>query len=199
MGILELKYKSFVKEDPSYMAERLTMISQLFGFNIILDMIRGASCRAKIDENRIEIGRDLLEEFSFEAIDSMVNENIDGFNNEEHEELYKKCPFVIKTLLHEISHLITMSVKNGDMDRYDFELEELEMKCISQEITYEEFDQKYRQLPYEKLADNLASELYYHNYYVIDRILSDKKVFITDEIIEDNLLLSHIIKQKYIK
>lgn len=192
---LRIKNNNYTEKEKKILFKKIERIAKLFGLKITIEENKNMSdknCYAIVGENKIQIV--FREEDRTKLLDKLFFKNINRFHSLEHKKIYKECPAIIKFSLHEISHLATMDFY--DVERYSIDYNHMmygaEFSCQEErEITY-------RNLPYEKLADNLSSELYYNNYDIIIKILLGKRVRITKKRIKNNLRMAEEMKSKYI-
>lgn len=131
----------------------------------------------------------------FDEIRKLVISNIDNLEDEEHLKITLNTPQIISILLHEVAHVLTMT-EYSDEEQYKKDLHHFRRAAVFKSDKERTAD--YRKLPYEKLADNLADELYYRNYNNIIKILLGKDVEATTQIMIDNLQIVSDMKDKYI-
>lgn len=182
-----------LKEEELELFDKFSKICKLFNVDAKIHRSYKGTSYAEITTKKI--GIDFKKGESDENLDRLVFENIDKFHNDKHKELYKKCPSLIKYFLHEVGHLATMS----EADLLEYQVLKWDAYESSHKGSEEEKDRAYRNISYEKLADNLSSEFYYNNYDTIVKILLGKRVRITKKRIENNLKVIKDMRDKYIE
>ena len=188
---MDLNYRDFTEEEKRDLLSKFKNIGKLFGINLTVvercSYISGAM--PLIQTIRLSLNPDKYRHICDSPIKEMtikIINNIDTFHSELDFAAYALEPSMIIMFMHELSHILTMELR-------DFE------KCNSLEYRkYLRNNDIYRLHPYEKLADNLGYELLYENHENIYKILSGEDVEVTQEQINKNMMIAEEFKNKYV-
>lgn len=182
---IDLKNNGYTEEEKESLFEKLKKIGELFGLHLkINEDTRTNNSSADVDNNKINIGLSWTDNG---ITHKEISENIDDFGKINEFE-FLSVPFIIITYLHEVAHLMTMNRR--DVRPYWDEYNKVGGCFMTRK--------DYRNLSYEKLADNLGYQLLNDNYDSIIKILLDKRVRIDKRRINRNQELARQMKAKYI-
>jgi len=185
---INLKSKGYTEEEKNDLFCKLKKIGKLFGLNLSIERHEdNDNSSAFIGEDRISVGLC----WNSKDIYAMTYNNIDDVRKCLLRDEYLLFPEIIHTFLHEVSHLLTMTKYDIPKYREDY------ADAIRSDI-FGMTKIKYRELPYEKLADNLAYHLLINNYEQIIKILLGKRVRIDCRKVSMNTKLAKSMKMKYI-
>lgn len=183
---------SYSEEEKEELFKKLKRIGELLSIRVSIEEDnRPNNSGAIIETKKVLIGLNNWDEIGITTINELTTNNIDTYHKISKTE-YNDIPFVIKSFLHEISHLLTMNMNDCDKYREDLNAN------INTFMSYRESSEKYRLLPYEKLADNLAYKLLNDNYNSVIQILLGKNVKVKTNKVNKNRISALKMKQKYI-
>lgn len=181
--------KKYTEEEKDDLFKKLYEIGKLFGLCLhIEEDNRMNNSSAVIGEDKVKIGLTWEERpwNSFYKLRMLTYENIENYHTHLNKDDYSKIPYILASFMHEVSHLLTMT--DDDIDKY---------------WAYKSYLNgdmwKYRNHPYEKLADNLAYELLYLNYDSIIGILTDKEVIVDCDIVNANVKVAVEFKRRFVQ
>lgn len=178
----------FTEQDKENLFNRLKKVSELFGLKISIEdckYLNNSSVNIQDEEIRfspdVNLSYNTIAELHREVID-----NIDSYHSDLSKSDTFNLPFFILAFLHEVSHLLTIKKE-----------ESRKFRTMYYEDWYSRYG-NYRQIPTEKLADNLAYELYYRNQHAIVDILLGKGIEIDADAVKRNQVLAHELKLIYL-
>lgn len=111
MPNIKIKRSGYREKEKEELFIKLKRVGKLFGLNIrIIEDGRKNNSYASIDRNEIGVGLG-WDKFKYNKLNKLFTLNVDKYENLTKKE-YNKIPFMLKSFLHEIAHLITMTEKD---------------------------------------------------------------------------------------
>ena len=178
-----------LEEDRNQLFEKLKEVGNLFGIKLKVEEDNCSNnSSAFIGKDKIRLGARINDEVLL--IENVMN-NIDRYTNIISIEEFIDIPFVIVSFMHELSHLLTMNLNDVMVYRKQYR----KVAGFMHSIT----EVQYRNLPYEKLADNLGYQLLSDNYDQITNILLGNRTIIDKKRVLKNIATAKEFKSIYIK
>ena len=145
-----IKSNSYTEKEKQELFNKLKKASKLFGLKISIEEDRRSNnSGATIDTQTISMGLKWddsnSKKFGMLETNEAICDNIDNYHKQFPYEDFIKYPFLIKVFMHEVAHLLTVSM--DDIALYKKEVSEL---ASSKDMNSQEKQLAYRKVSFEK-------------------------------------------------